>query len=300
MTGWSQGPLKVDRTEIRIAEQIHATMQVDVSGSRVWSNADTFWPDTLHGIEIVKGPEWNKENLAAATVAWTIAIFDTGWVRIPSLPLIFTNGGQRDTLMSNDIPIHVLPVEPDSSGLRPIKDIYQQPFLPGYYKKYIPHLLVFLLMITGLVYWWKKRNREKRPPAFTPPPPAPEIWAYDALDALAEKRLWQSGEVKEHYSILTGILREYLERRYGIRAMEQVTDEILEQLRKLHLSSALLEDTAQLLSIADLIKFAKADPGIDIHAETIKRVRSFVQETTPVFRQEGPENENGTADEVVE
>ena len=114
-----------------------------------------------------------------------------------------------------------------------------------------------------------------------------------------KKRLWQSGEVKEHYTLLTGILREYLERRYGVNALEQTTDEILQQLSYLQLSDDLITDTEQLLSVADLIKFAKADPGVDIHAATIERVRRFVRETMMPDIPEVPANQN-TPDETVE
>ena len=99
------------------------------------------------------------------------------------------------------------------------------------------------------------------------------------MDRLEEKKLWQKGEVKEHYSILTAILREYLERRYGIKALEQTSDEILQQLSLQNLSPELLTDTEQLLSVADLIKFAKADPGVNLHEAAIERVRRFVKET---------------------
>jgi hypothetical protein len=88
------------------------------------------------------------------------------------------------------------------------------------------------------------------------------------------------GRLKEHYSLLTGILREYLERRFGIHALEQTSDQIISQLHDLRLSDKTLQDTTTLLSISDLVKFAKANPGIDLHAEAIERVRSFVKETT--------------------
>jgi hypothetical protein len=231
---------------------------------------------------------------------WTISLFDTGWVRIPPLPISVVQNGHSDTIFTNDVPIKVLAVEPDSSGLRAIKDIYVQPFNPGYYKRYLPHLAVLILLITGILYWLRQRKKNRAVPVYIPPPPLPHDWAYNALYDLAEKKLWQKGEVKEHYSLLTAILREYLERRYGIHAMEQTSDEILTQLRNQNLSPALLQDTGELLSAADLIKFAKADPGTDLHAATIDRVRAFVRETTPSVQPEFMESPKDAADEVVE
>ena len=95
-------------------------------------------------------------------------------------------------------------------------------------------------------------------------------------------------------------MREYLERRFAIHAREQTSDEILVQLRKQHLSNPLLADTEELLSVADLIKFAKADPGMDIHAATIERVRKFVIETIPAFQQDTTSEVKEEGDETVQ
>ncbi len=133
--------------------------------------------------------------------------------------------------------------------------------------------------MTGAYIWWRKSNRKVEPAEEIIPEPLPHEWALDALSALEARKLWQQGEVKEHYTLLTGIFREYLERLYGIQAKEQTTDEILHQLSFQQLTPELLNDTKELLSVADLIKFAKADPGTDIHAATIERVRRFVRET---------------------
>lgn len=291
--------LSVDRTAIRIGDQVKATIQVDLSGDKELINTDGVWPDTLRGVEVVSGPAWNREHAEATTATWSVAFFDTGWVRIPPLLLIVQQQGHSDSLYTNDIPVRVSPVEPDSSGLADIKDIYQQPFSPGYYKRYIPHAVILLLAIAGLMMWLRQRKSMRPAPAIVEIPLLPHEWATKALDELAEKKLWQRGEVKEHYTHITHILREYLERRFGIHAKEQTSDEILLQLRRQQLSVRLLTDTEELLSVADLIKFAKADPGMDIHSATIQRVRTFVAETTPSFNEEITVQSKLAGDEAV-
>lgn len=297
---FGQANLSVDRTEIKIGDQITATIKADVLNIGILANADDVWPDSIEAIEVVTGPEWNRENPSSVTASWKVAFFDTGWIRIPPLLLVVRSDGRLDSVFTNDIPIRVLPVMPDSMGLEGLRGIYEQPFNPGYYKKYIPHVLIVLLLMAGLFFWLRQRKSKyvEAPPA--PPPPLPEEWAEEALKALAEKKLWQGGEVKEHYTELTYILREYLERRYSIHAMEQTSDEIIVQLKKLNLGKDLLMDTEQLLSVADLIKFAKADPGTDIHVDTIRRVHIFVEETTPKYRQEETDITKTNADGAME
>ena len=276
---YAQTVMTVDRTEASIGDQVKATITTNLDEGREWRNLDSVWPDTMKGIEVVSGPMLDDKNRNAVRATWNIAVFDTGWVRIPALIVVLRQGNRLDTFHTQHIPIFVKPVEPDSTGLAPIKDIVRQPFSLAYYRKYIPHILIVLLIIAGLYLRWRKRQQPAVIPEEIKPEPLPHEWAMQALDDLEARKLWQGGEIKEHYSILTAILREYLERRYGIHALEQTSDEIIGQLRAQLLSKELLEDTAELLSVSDMIKFAKANPGMDIHTTTILRVRNFVGET---------------------
>jgi hypothetical protein len=296
----SQATLSADKTEIRIGDQVKATILLDLGNGKELLNADHIWPDSMKGIVVVDGPSWNRDKPESTTATWSVALFDTGVVNIPSLPLVIQQQGSIDTVFTNSFSVKVLPVEPDSTGLSGIKDIYEQPFNPGYYKKYIPHVIGALLLIAALVFWLRQRKSRRVAPEVVAIPLLPHEWAAKALDELAERKLWQRGEIKEHYTHLTDILREYLERRFAIHAREQTSDEILIQLRKQHLSDSLLTDTEELLSVADLIKFAKADPGMDIHAATIERVRKFVIETIPAFQQDQVEQAKSEGDEAVQ
>lgn len=296
----SQATLSADKTEIRIGDQVKATILLNLGNGTELLNADHIWPDSMKGIVVVDGPSWNRDKPESTTATWSVALFDTGVVNIPSLPLVIQQEGMTDTLFTNTFAVKVMPVEPDSTGLSDIKDIYEQPFNPGYYKKYIPHVIGFLLLIAGLIFWLRQRKSKRGVPEIIAIPLLPHEWAAKALDELAERKLWQRGEIKEHYTYLTDILREYLERRFAIHAREQTSDEILVQLRKQHLSNSLLTDTEELLSVADLIKFAKADPGMDIHAATIERVRKFVIETIPAFQQDIVDEDKADGDEAVQ
>lgn len=275
----AQTVMTADKTEVKIGDQIKATITTDLSDGREWRNLSDIWPDSMQGIEVVSGPVIDQTNPASTRYTWNVSVFDTGWVMIPPLNVAIRFGNNLDTFVTNEIKINVLSVEPDSTGLAGIKDVIKQPFSIGYYKKFLPHLLILLIMLAILYYWWRQRKQKADLPVTPEPEPLPHEWALKALADLEQKKLWQSGDIKEHYTILTAILREYLERRYGINAMEQTSDEILNQLRHQSLDSQLMNDTEQLLSVADLIKFAKADPGTNIHAETIQRVRHFVLQT---------------------
>jgi hypothetical protein len=208
---------------------------------------------------------------------WTIAVFDTGLVRIPPLPVVLQNGSSTDTQYTNDIPLLISGVM-DSLGLAPIKPIIRE---PANFSDYLPYVfgVVGLVLLVALVYWWSKRKpREIEVIEIRDQKPAHQI-ALEQLDALEAEKLWQQGQIKEYHSRLHHILREYLERRFGIRAMESTTGEILAQLSSGHLSDDMLRRVREVMEAEDLIKFAKAEPPVDVHAQYLDFARSLILQT---------------------
>ena len=63
------------------------------------------------------------------------------------------------------------------------------------------------------------------------PPPVPaDLEALEALNHLEEKHLPEAGKGQDFFFQLSAILRRYLERRFGVRAAEQTSEEFLIQL----------------------------------------------------------------------
>ena len=78
--------------------------------------------------------------------------------------------------------------------------------------------------------------------------------------------MWQNNQVKEYYSELTEIVRNYIERVLQVPALEKTTDEIIGMLRNFHdantiqTSKETIKKLKELLQEADLVKFAKSKP----------------------------------------
>src|SRR6188768_347060 len=130
--GFGQPTMFVDKTLVKIGDQVRATIKTDVTGGREWTNINEVWPDSLTGVEVVSGPIIDSQNPLSFQVSWMVSIFDTGWVKLPPLPVVILSNGKTDTFFTNDVPINVLKVEPDSAGLADLKEIYFEPFSPGY------------------------------------------------------------------------------------------------------------------------------------------------------------------------
>ena len=109
----------------------------------------------------------------------------------------------------------------------------------------------------------------------------PHELALQQLETLKNQELLQKGDVKGYHSALTFIVREYLEKRYGILPLEQTTDEILAQLRKGDFDFSLSQKLGEVLQTADLVKFAKAQPTAEFHETAMATARAFILETKP-------------------
>lgn len=103
------------------------------------------------------------------------------------------------------------------------------------------------------------------------------------LNKLEKKELWQRGEVKEYYSELTDIVRNYIEEAIEIPAMESTTSELIQSLKvaslkkKMKLSKETIDNLFTVLKQADLVKFAKSKPlDFEITEDRKKIERSIV------------------------
>ncbi len=110
----------------------------------------------------------------------------------------------------------------------------------------------------------------------------PHVLALKRLKELEEKRLYQKGDFKNFYFYLSEIVRQYLERRFYIRALEATTSELKLLLQA---SPEITQEWRQRLSdlfdTADLAKFADYKPLPDVAARHLKLAYDFVEATKP-------------------
>ena len=112
------------------------------------------------------------------------------------------------------------------------------------------------------------------------PAPPPEEVAAQAISALRASGLWEKDQAA-YYLRLTGILRAYLEARYGepVTAMTSVEVERLVKARAQNLQIG--GEVRELLTRADLVKFAKARPGVEEGPRDADLALGLIKATTP-------------------
>ena len=125
--------------------------------------------------------------------------------------------------------------------------------------------LVALILATSVWYaWkrWKSRLQVSIPAQGNIPAVPPETVAAQAIAVLRASGLWESDQAA-YYLRLTDILRTYLEARYGepVTAMTSVEVSRLVKFRSQDLQIG--GQVRELLTRADLVKFAQVKPGPD-------------------------------------
>lgn len=284
----------LDSSVIRIGEQVVIDLEAYYRTGRDGAPA-VAWPaigDTLtRQVEVVwdSGVDTARADEADPTLLvqrrhLTITAWDSGFLAIP--PFRFRIG--TDTLETAPLLLEVRTVAVDTTqAFRDIKDVYEvRPSLLAWLEAHWPWLVGLWAacgLLGGLIAWIQRRRRGRTAHA----PTAPALPLHEAmlarLDALEHRRLWQQGEVKAHHSALTDILRGYVEARLGVPALERTTDELMQALRVTALPAAQREQLANLLRLADLVKFAKLNPAPAENEATIPGARRFILDSTAVL-----------------
>lgn len=298
LSAWAQaGSLKVstDKEQILIGEQIEMT--IELRGA----SADTFRlpsiGDTLRKeIEVLSRTEpdtsYEGANLEQKVLrqSFTITSFDSGFFAVK--PMVGYINRQPVTSNAFLVGVQTVPID-TAKGIADIKDIEQVPFAWREWLQETWHWFALAIaaagLITWLVFYLSQEKTAAEPEVVIPSRPAHEI-AIERLVLLRGEELWQKGKIKPYYSELTDILREFIEHRFGIPALEQTTDEIVSSMARYpDFSEEERQAVKRLLFLADLVKFAKEKPIGQENETHLATVESFVQSFVPT--PEAPEKE---------
>lgn len=214
-----------------------------------------------------------------------ITTFDTGLIIVPPLPFVYdyANDSTSKTALTPQLFLRIFVLKVDlEKGIIDIKPIMEEPLT---FWEVLPYLLALLILsilfLFGIYIWVRVANNK---PIFSLPkkPPIPaHITALKELEKLKEKKLWQVGSQKEYYSLLTDIMRSYMEGRLGFGAMEMISDDIIKELHKLGIDNELINDSQEVLQMADFVKFAKTQALADENNRAMKWAYDFVENTKP-------------------
>ncbi len=166
----------------------------------------------------------------------------------------------------------------DSMGLAPIKSIIRED-AKSYWSLILGILFALGALIAGFYYYFSKQKAKPIPP---PIPISAHEKALTALAGIEKKRDWEKGLLKKYYDELTLVIRRYFEDRYGVKALESTSDEFIRDLKSIGIEDAWKVELKRLLPMADLVKFAKANPEQEEHTTWLKWAKDLIHATKDI------------------
>ncbi len=277
----------IDSTNILIGDQINLRIELDqpnnvniefpVIGDSLSSTVEVIEQSPLDTFEL------DEANQIRIIQNLTITSFDSGRQVVPAFQFRLQYDELADTIetLPAEFFVHSMPID-TTKGPVDIKKPYQAPVT---LKEVTPYILGAILIgaLLFFLFYYLQRRRKNKPIFAKPAKPKepPHLVALRELDRIKQEKLWQTEEIKIYYSLVSDTLRTYIEDRFNIQAMEYTSHETIRAFeeRKNLISAKSLEELKNILSLSDLVKFAKYNPLPDDHNLTLMNAYFFVNQT---------------------
>lgn len=208
--------------------------------------------------------------------------FDSGLFHLPEFVYVSESDSARSNALTLNVTAMKVTADDPIAGFAPVAEPAGKKFLD-----FVPDwladfwwVLVILLLAIALGIWALRRYKKEGTIIRKKPEPTPYEVAMRDLRELKTKNLWEQGMEKEYFTRLTDILRTYLDRRFGINAMEMTSREIINRLYDSDVKDK-RDYVRQILNVADFVKFAKVRPLPADNIAAYDNAVRFVEETKP-------------------
>lgn len=251
----------IDTTKNKIGAEFKLTLKTVVS-----SKSKVVFPKlkNIGPLEVIQSypiDTVKKNDTYELIKKYGLTQFDSGKYTIPGIKILI----DKQPYLSDSIRVEVANIKVDTlqQKMYDIKDITAVDSGIGDWWIYVLIVLV-IIGIGAFVYWFVKKRQQKKIEEEVYKTPIEK--ATSLLNNLEQKELVQKGEIKEYYSELTDIARNYIEEAIHIPAMESTTSELIQAIRlastkkKMTLTPETVENLERVLRQADLVKFAKSKP----------------------------------------
>ena len=274
----------IEPSQILIGEQ--AKFKIEISQP---SAEKISWPqfaDTLAtNVQIVEKLGADTTKLADDRISivseYLVTSYDSGYYYIPELTFETTTG----KFVSNPVGLSVNTVEVNeqTDDINAEKAIMSAPFSWVEFARWsgigisiILLVVIIVLLLMRFVFNKKVKILPQEPEVIIPA----HVLALQKLEQIKVEKLWQSGQIKQFYTQLTDVIREYLEGAYHINAMELTTDEIVALVKKNKDLDEIRNVLKEMLELSDLVKFAKFIPLENENEASVINAFMIVEKTT--------------------
>ncbi|MFT5078775.1 BatD family protein [Patiriisocius sp. Uisw_047] len=284
-SSFGQVQATLDTTSIRIGEELTYTMivEADTTDLVVFPEGQQFLP--MEVIESYKLDTILNNSRYRFIKKYGLTQFDSGRYQIPAQRVIINNKQFKTDTMT--VEVRDVLVDTTKQKMFTIKDKIDVDSPPFDFLKLLLWLLPILALIGAVAYIFFRRKKLREAQEEDLPPYEEAI---DALHKLDDSQLLIQNKSKEYYSILTEIVKRYLDREVDDMALESTTDELIERLsahKKLghfDFDATMIKDLELVLKRADLVKFAKmqqASGQLEADRRTLELIINDTHEAIP-------------------
>ena len=287
--------MKLDTAEILVGQQVQLTTSVSTdAGKQVHFPSFNKDKELVKGLEVINHSKvdttyLNSKKRVKLSRKYTITAFDSSFYSIP--PMEVEVAGELHTAKAPvGLKVNIVPV--DTTNLQQFAGPHT--VIPQTFswrnKLYLWSLvlwLVLLFIFIVAIRLTRKKPLTTKKVIIPQIPPFKE--ASTALHGLSTKTNGDHESEKAFYIALTDLLRVYLQRRFGILAMEKTTSEIVDAMEG-HVDDQKIKSLQFVFETADLVKFAKVVTSDLEKSRCVTVAEDFLKETVD-DTQEHPEPE---------
>jgi hypothetical protein len=240
----------------------------------------------LHLVDVTEGePEVTGDGLRK-TFRVRLQHFATGPAEVPAFALTYVDPDGAVATVS--VPATAFTVDSLLANEADPERKPEDPPISIEYPNTLAETVILSVLATTaalfILFLVARRVLRRRRPAVVVPAIPPHVLALDALTGLEQSELLAEGRVQDYYLQLSEIAKGYLERRFGLPALDRTTDEIRRDLLRQGARIEPLTPTEiiEFLQRSDLVKFARFHPEDDESREALGFVRGAVERSKPV------------------
>jgi hypothetical protein len=280
----AQVTTQVDTTAIKIGEELRIQFEIEADSIDlvVFPDQQSFLP--LEVIERYATDTTYTRSKIKYRKQYGLTQFDSGRYTIPRQKIIFNN----TFFLSDSIQVEVRGVAVDTTkqkmfDIKPVVLVEKPSFqVPNTF-----YWMLLLAVVAAAVWYFLRRKKEKAEAEKQLPPYEEAIVALKELDST---HYLLQNKSKEYYSLLTEIVKRYLDREVDDTALESTTDELIGRLNTLKKAGNFdfeirdIKNLNTILKRADLVKFAKMQQGsgqAEADRTTVEEIINNTHEAIP-------------------
>jgi hypothetical protein len=218
----------------------------------------------------------NPDGSETTTITLDTRLFSPGSFSTLPLSVSVTDGaGNLIEVLAAPTTVEIASVlvEGDTE-LRDIKPQADMP-LPSNWLAILGSIVAVFALVAAAILWLRNRRQiavDNR---------LPHERAFDELDRIAAMNLPEQGQFKEHYTLVSNCIRQYMEATVHVPVMERTTAEIRHSFKEANFSANVTHQFVQFLDESDFIKFSTFTPDIVSAQALLALGHDIVEMTMP-------------------